>query len=153
MLCAAVITQQNKSLLLRAVADVCVNVQHLYQRSVEEAVFVQDVPDHPQGTTAQIAHLHQVFLPTVGGKTVKIFRLKPPACPSTSRCKYLHCVGVVLIYHGSAANGLQVVLHLHTGHNQNRNPHHPPLLLHPQLQTLTTTTSHHASCAQTFQSV
>ena len=48
--------------LLNVVVDVGLNKQHLRQGCVEEAVFIQDVPDHPQGTAAQVPLLHQVLL-------------------------------------------------------------------------------------------
>lgn len=55
----------NEDLLLSVVIDVWLYVQHLYQWCVEEAIFIQDVADHPQGSTTQVALLHQIFLSAV----------------------------------------------------------------------------------------
>ena len=56
------ITLQHSPHLLHVVVDVSLNKQHLCQGRVEEAVFIQDVPDHPQSTAAQVPLLHQVLL-------------------------------------------------------------------------------------------
>ena len=52
----------NECFSLCVVVDVRLDIEHLQQRGVEEAVFIQNVSNHPQGATTQVALLHQILL-------------------------------------------------------------------------------------------
>lgn len=109
---------------LGLVVDVRLDVEHLHQRHVEEAVLVQNVADHPQSSTAQVSLLHQVLLSDTNSAVHN-----EAACGASANASkpelYLHRVRVVFIHHGAAAHDLQVTSHLHSG-TRTVNKYPPP---------------------------